>query len=74
MDEETWKKGEELIKRTPELKTNCKIEWKERAAGKNFILLCELLKGNTIPTKLLNLNCDEREEKKSEKINNENDT
>ena len=61
MDEETWKKGEELVKKMPKLKTNCNIEWRERGAGENFILLCELLKGNAIPTKDLDLVCDEEE-------------
>ena len=63
MDEETWKKGEELVKKMSELKTDCNIEWRERGAGENFILLCELLKGNAIPMKSLDLDSDEREEK-----------
>ena len=62
MNEETWKKGEELVKKMPKLKTNCNIEWRERGAGENFILLCELLKGNAIPTKELNLSSDEKKE------------
>ena len=57
MDEETWKKGEELIKMMPKLKM---IGWREKGAGKNFILLCELLKGNAIPMKTLNLFGDEK--------------
>lgn len=60
MDEETWKKGEELIKRIPELKTNNEIKWREKGAGENFRLMCELLKANAIPTKELNLYGDEK--------------
>ena len=55
MDEETWKKGEELIKNNPELKTIREIEWSEEGTGENFMLLCELLKGNAIPAKKLDL-------------------
>ena len=61
MDKETWKKGEDLIKNIPKLKTDCGIRWSERGARENFILLCELLKGNAIPTKDLDLVCDEEE-------------
>ena len=60
MDEETWKKGEELIKRIPELKTNNEIRWIEKGAGKNFRLMCELLKANAIPAKQLYLGSDEK--------------
>ena len=60
MDEETWKKGEELIKNMPYLKTNYKIEWKEKGTGENFILLCALLKGNAVRAKILNLNGEEK--------------
>ena len=60
MDEETWKKGEELIKRIPELKTDNEIIWIETGAGENFRLMCELLKANAIPTKALNLYGDEK--------------
>ena len=63
MDEETWKKGEELVEKMPKLKTNCKIRWSGGERGENFILLCELLKGNAIPTKELNLISDEKEER-----------
>ena len=61
MNKETWKKGEELMKKMPELKTNSEIRWREEEVGDNFILLCELLKGNAIPTK--RLISDEKEEK-----------
>ena len=61
MDEETWKKGEELIKKMPELKTNYEIRWSEEGTGDNFIVLCELLKGNAIATKELYLGSDEKE-------------
>ena len=64
VDEETWKKREKLIKKMPELKKDCEIRWMEEGVGYNFILLCELLKGNTIPTKELSLYCDEKEEMK----------
>ena len=65
MDEETWKKGEALIKNMPELKTNCEIPWKEEGTGDNFMSLrapslCALLKGNAIPTKTLILDGDEK--------------
>ena len=79
MDEETWKKGEELIKRKTELKTNCEIRWSEEGTGDNFILLCELLKGNAISTKTLDLFGDEKErrkgkkKKKVKKVDNGND-
>ena len=63
VDKETWKKGEELIKNNPELKTDGLIQWKEEGTGDSFMLLCELLKGNTIPTKELDLSSDEKEEK-----------
>ena len=59
MDEETWKKGEELKKRIPELKTNNVIIWRDNGAGENFRLMCKLLKANAIPTKALNLFSDE---------------
>ena len=62
MDKKTWKKGEELIKKMPELKTDCEIGWSEEGERENFMLLCVLLKGNAIPTKALNLGCDEKEE------------
>ena len=60
MDEETWKEGEELIKRIPELKTNNEIRWIEKETGENFRLMCELLKANAIPTKALDLISDEK--------------
>ena len=41
-----------------ELKVNSKVEWKEDGAEENLMLLCELLKGNAIPTKELNLRCE----------------
>ena len=71
MDEETWKKGEELIKRIPELKTNNEIRWREKGAGENFRLMCELLKANAIPTKELDLSCDGKNEVKWNNNNNE---
>ena len=58
MDEETWKKGEELIKVTRNLKADNKIEWVDDGAGDEFRLLCELLKGNALPTKRLSLGGD----------------
>ena len=60
MDEETWKKGEELFEKIPDLKTDCEVVWGEEGTGKNFMLLCELLKGNAIPSKSLNLSGDEK--------------
>ena len=63
MDEETWKKGEELIKKMPKLKTDNWVGWNERGVGDNFMLLCTLLKGNAIPAKGLYLNCIGEEEK-----------
>ena len=62
MDEETWKKGEELVEKMPKLKTDNVFEWREEGVRDKFILLCELLKGNAIPTKALNLGGDEKEE------------
>ena len=60
MDKKTWKKGEELIKKMPELKTNREIIWSEEGERENFMLLCVLLKGNAIPMKKLSLNSDEK--------------
>ena len=68
MDEETWKKGGELVEKMPELKTVVRVEWREKGAGDNFMLLCALLKGNAIPTKRLDFNCDGK--KKKRKRNN----
>ena len=73
VDEETWKKGEELIKMMPYLKTNSEIRWKEIGGGDNFMLLCELLKGNAVPTKMLNLISDDKERKEKWKIMNANE-
>ena len=50
------KKGAELLKRKPELKNRTEVFWKE-GEGPNFEMLCELLKGNAIPTELLHLGC-----------------
>ena len=63
MDEESWKKGGELIEKMPGLKTDSLVNWRYRGAGDNFILLCELLKGNAIPTQALDMSCDEKKEK-----------
>ena len=60
MDEETWKKGEELIEEIPDLKTDFEIVWWEKGAGDNFRFMCELLKANAVPTKALGLTCDEK--------------
>ena len=55
MDEETRKKGEELKEKIPELKTGIVTHWREEGAGDSFRLICELLKLNAIPTKILEL-------------------
>jgi len=55
VDEEAWKKYEELIMRKPELKTNREILWREQGAGENFRSFSELLKANAIPTITLSL-------------------
>jgi len=47
------KEAIDLCKKIPELKTDPYLSWKEK--GTNFALLCELLKGNALPTKSLNL-------------------
>jgi len=60
VDEETWKEYEELIKKFPELITNNEIRWREKGAGDNFRLMCELLKENAIPTQTLVLSGDEK--------------
>ena len=62
VDDETWKNGEELVKKMPKLKTNSRIEWREEGTGKNFVLLCAMQKGNAVPTKELNLFSDEKNE------------
>ena len=59
MNEKAWKKGEELMKKIPELKTDKKVEWR-KGAGDNFRLMCELLKINAIPTKKLELSGDRK--------------
>ena len=59
-------KKEELIKNMPYLKTNCEIRQSEEGVGDNFILLCELLKGNAIPTRKQNLSGDEKEKRRKE--------
>ena len=59
MVEETWKKGGELIKNMPKLKLENEVEWEE-GSGKIFMTLCELLKGNAVPTKKMDLSCDEK--------------
>ena len=68
VDEETWKKGGELVKIMPYLKTYCEITWTEEETRDIFMLLCELLKGNAIPTKTLNLSSDEKEEMKVKEL------
>ena len=61
--EEALRKGAELLKNKPDLKTKTECDWGENGTGPNFVMLCELLKGNAIPTKRLNLGCDEIEVK-----------
>ena len=53
--EEALKKGEELLRKQPDLKTKTEYTWSKKGAGPNFVMLCELLKGNAIPTKTLDL-------------------
>ncbi len=48
--------GGELLEKMPELKTKNEIRWEEEGVGKNFRILCELLKRNAIPAKIMNLN------------------
>ena len=59
MKEEALKKGEELLRRQPELKTETEVGWGENGTGPNFIMLCELLRGNAIPTANLDLESDD---------------
>ena len=54
------KRGEELLRKHPELRDETEVRWSEEGAGANFAMLCELLKGNAIPTKELSLNGDEK--------------
>ena len=65
MDEETWKKGRELVNKMPEFKTNSVVGWTEKGLGDNFLLLCELLKGSAIPSKELYLFGDEKKRGRS---------
>ena len=58
--EEALKRGEELLRKHPELRDETEVRWSEKGAGENFAMLCELLKGNAIPTKTLDLQCDEK--------------
>ena len=60
MKEEALKIGGELLNKMPGLKTRNEVRWKEKGVTQNFIMLCALLKGNAIPTKKLNLNCDDK--------------
>ena len=53
------REGAELLKRKPELKTETEVRWKG-GEGPNFEMLCELLKGNAIPTKNLDLGGDDK--------------
>jgi len=55
MKEEALKKGEELLRAQPDLRNKTEIRWSEKGTGSNFVMLCELLKGNAIPTKKLDL-------------------
>ena len=55
MKEEALKKGGELLIRIPALMDLAKLKWSEHGTGTNFIELCELLKGNAIPLRELDL-------------------
>jgi len=55
MKEEALKKGEELLKRQPDLRTKNYFRWSEKGTGQNVEMLCELLRGNAIPTTSLYL-------------------
>ena len=55
MKEEALRKGEELLRRKPELKTKTDVYWREEGTGLTFVMLCELLAGNAIPTTKLSL-------------------
>ena len=59
MKEEALKKGEELLRRKPELKTKTDVFWSNEGSGPSFIMLFELLRGNAIPTTKLGLSCDD---------------
>ena len=52
------KRADELLKKQPELISKTEILWSDRGAGSNFAMLCELLKANSIPTRLLDLRGD----------------
>jgi len=65
--EEALKSGEELLRRRSELRNQSEVRWEEKGAGANFAALCELLKGNVISTRKLNLRGDERGKKSEEK-------
>ena len=73
VDEESWKKGGELVEKKPNLKTEREIGWIEEVTGDNFMLFCELLKGNAIPTEILNLNGDEKQKRLWNKDNDKNE-
>ena len=55
MREEALKKGEGLLRAQPDLRNKTEVGWSEKGTGSNFVMLCELLKGNAIPTKKLDL-------------------
>ena len=53
LKEEALKRGEELLRTQPDLKSKTSVSWYEDGAGANFVMLCELLKINTTLTDLV---------------------
>ena len=60
---EALRVGEKLLKKMPELRTKDEISWEEKGAEENIRMLCELLKGNAIPTKILDIYGNEKDNK-----------
>ena len=55
MKKQVLKKEEHFLRVMPDLLIQQELRWSQSGVGPEFISLCELLKGNAIPTKKLNL-------------------
>ena len=55
MRRKALEKGAELLRKQPDLSTKTEYKWSEKGTGPNFVMFCELLKGNAIPMRNLNL-------------------
>ena len=64
MKEEALKRGGDLLKSQPDLKDKTEMNWSEKGAGRNLMMLCELLKGNAIPMKNMVLKGEKSDERR----------